>query len=233
MTQRTVRDVMTRDVVAVSLSTPCRQVAGLLAFHGITAVPVVDAERRPVGIVSDVDLALWEELADIPERAAVLPFLDRRLRRHARQKATAVRAEQVMTTPVVTVEAGRSLVDAARLMYERRLRSAPVVDDDGRLVGMVARRDLLRPFALDDEALHLAILTEVLDRLGVRRGAVQVDVVDGVVTLRGRLDRPGQAVAVRRAVEAQPGVVAVVDLLTSTRDGTTPVEDVMAEGVEL
>jgi CBS domain containing-hemolysin-like protein len=182
--------------------------------------------------VSDSDLLPKGQLAGAPQRPAALPVLDRWLRRHARRKAAAVRAEQVMTTPVVTVDADRTLVDAARLFDRRRLRHVPVVDDDGRLVGMVARADLLRPFALDDEALRLSILTEVLDaRLGLGWGRVQVDVVDGIVTLSGRLDRRGQAVAARRAVEAHPGVVALVDQLTYTRDDT-PLDELLGTGAE-
>lgn len=232
MRQRTIRDVMTRDVISVTPSTPFKKVARLLAFHHISAVPVLDAERRPVGIVSEADLLPKGQLAGPPQRPAALPVLDRWLRRHARRKATAVRAEQVMTTPVVTVDADRTLVDAARLFDRRRLRHVPVVDDEGRLVGMVARADLLRPFAQDDEALRLSILTEVLDaRLGLGWGRVQVDVVDGIVTLSGRLDRRGQAVAARRAVDAHPGVVAVVDQLTYARDDT-PLEELLGTGAE-
>jgi CBS-domain-containing membrane protein len=232
MSDRFVRDVMTREVVTATPSTPFKAIAEMLASHRIGAVPVVDDARRPVGIVSEADLLLKQELAGASRRPPMVPALDSWLHRRARHKASGLRAADVMTTPVVTVEPGRTLADTARVLHARRLRHAPVVDGAGRLIGIVARSDLLRPFAMDDDALRLTILSEILDaRLGLRWDTVRVEVAGGVVTLRGRLERRVEAVAVRQAVEAQPGVVAVVDLLTYAKEDG--LDDLLPPGGEV
>lgn len=214
MTHLIVGDVMTTDVVAVTPDTPFKRIARLLADHRIGAVPVVDPARRPVGIVSEADLLRKTELTNSPPRPPLVPALDRWLHRHARAKAAGVRAAQVMAAPVVTVEASRPLIDAARLFHARRLRHAPVVDGRGTLVGMVSRADLLKPFTVGDDAVRLKILSEVVDaRFGLPWHDVEVEVTDGIVTLRGRVEDPDVAAAVVHAVQVLPGVVGVVDLL--------------------
>jgi CBS domain-containing protein len=213
MTRLIVGDVMTTDVVAVTPQTPFKRIAQLLAEHRIGAVPVVDAAHRPVGIVSEADLLLKTEFAQRPRRPPLVPALDRWRHRNAHAKAAGVRAEQVLAAPVVTVEARRPLIEAARIFRARGLRHAPVVDRWGKLIGMVSRADLLKPFSAGDDAIRLEILSEVVDaRFGLPWDDVQVEVADGIVTLRGRIDDPDVADAVVDAVQTLPGVVRVVDL---------------------
>jgi CBS domain-containing protein len=156
MSYPTVADVMTRAVVTVSPSTSFKQVARLLTDHHVSAVPVVDEDRRPVGIVSEADLLLKEELAGTPRQPAGDQAVDRWAHGPARYKAAAVRA-------------GMTVGEAARVLHARRLRHAPVVDDSGRLVGMAARSDLLRPCGhRDHDDLVRAAQTQAP---GLTRGA--------------------------------------------------------------
>jgi len=90
-----------------------------------------------------------------------------------------------------------------------------VVEEDGRLVGVVARRDLLRPYLRADSAIRQDVEYEVLRRtLLVIPGTVDVFVNDGRVTLRGRADRRSTAEIAVQLTRAVDGVVAVIDELT-------------------
>ncbi|WP_229402084.1 CBS domain-containing protein [Micromonospora okii] len=216
-----VRDVMTADVAAVREGTAYREIVDVLTGRHVTAVPVVDDARRVLGVVSEADLLHKVELLGQPHERRVFP--SRRLR-EARAKAGATLAEDLMTAPAVTVAPDASLVEAARMMTERHVKRLPVVDDLGRLVGIVTRGDLLRVHLRPDEHVRADVVDEVLRRvLGVPDGVVDVAVRDGVVTLTGQLDRWSRArLAVRLAAQVS-GVVEVVDALGyAVDDGPRP-----------
>ncbi|MFD8008783.1 CBS domain-containing protein [Streptomyces sp. NPDC059762] len=131
-------------------------------------------------------------------------------------------ARGVMTAPAVTVHAEEAAPDAARLMVRRGVARLPVVDEEERLVGIVTRRDLLRVFLRPDAEIGRRIREELLaDAMALPADAVDVHVLDGVVTLEGRLRRRSQTVMLLRLAERVEGVVSVVDRL-SARDDDTP-----------
>jgi CBS domain-containing protein len=115
-------------------------VADLLVQHGVSAVPVVDATGSVAGVVSEADLLAKLEYADRTPRH---PLSARRMRYRSR-KAAGDTAAELMTAPAVTVHATETVTRAARLMDAAGIKRLPVVDGGGRLVGIVARRDLLR-----------------------------------------------------------------------------------------
>ncbi|WP_308081668.1 CBS domain-containing protein [Streptomyces sp. NK15101] len=122
----------------------------------------------------------------------------------------------LMTTPAVTVHAEETVADAARLMVRRGVERLPVVDEEERLVGIVTRRDLLgvhlRPDAEIRRRIHEDVLTDVV---GLAGDAVDVHVLDGVVTLEGRLRRQSLLRTLVGLAEGLDGVVAVVDRLSA------------------
>jgi CBS-domain-containing membrane protein len=209
MKKWTVGDVMTRDVVTIDEQTPYLGITQRLAQHGISAAPVIDGARRVVGVVSEADLLHKVEYAG-DERSK--PLWERPSRRTARVKSEADTAVQLMTAPAVTVQAGASLSEAAKLMHERGVKRLPVVDDSQRLVGIVSRTDLLRVYLRPDEQIREEITEGLLRRtLWIDPVSVEVDVIDGVVALRGRVDRRSTATLVSRLVAVLPGVVRVGD----------------------
>jgi CBS-domain-containing membrane protein len=124
-----------------------------------------------------------------------------------------------MTTPAVTVSPKASAVEAARLMDGHGVKRLAVVDHDGRLVGIVSRRDLVKLFLRGDEAIAAEVRDDVLDRsLWVDTGDVRVDVRQGVVTLSGRMERRTEAAIAVRMVGRVNGVVGVGDRLTWKTD---------------
>jgi predicted transcriptional regulator len=114
-----------------------------------------------------------------------------------------------MTAPPITIEASSSLHRAAALMIERRVNRLPVLQD-GHLVGIVTRADIVRAFVRSDEQLTQTIREEVLLKtLWIDPAQFEVEVVDGVATIRGAVDRRSTAGMIVRSVEMVPGIVGV------------------------
>lgn len=217
-----VEDVMTRQVTSVTGSTPFKDVAEAIITHGISAVPVVDGEGHVLGVVSETDLLYKEEFRELYYQEGYRPPLRMRLRqRDARRKATGDTAADLMTQPAVTVASQSSTVAAARTMDQRGVKRLIVVDDEGRLLGVVSRRDLLKVFVRPDVDLAEEILDEVLERsLWVDTSRVKVAVHQGVATLSGRMNRRTDAETAVRMTQRVNGVVDVVDELSWDEDDT-------------
>jgi CBS domain-containing protein/PII-like signaling protein len=142
----TVADVMTRDVAQVQTDTPVHEIVTLLIDRARRALPVVDADRRVVGIITDGDLLARGGLDLSVEVQRALPLPER-----AAEVATLTdsphRAADLMTQHPITLPSTTPLAQAAAVMADRKLKRLPVVDDQGRLVGMVSRYDLLKTVA--------------------------------------------------------------------------------------
>ena len=206
-----VEDVMTRDVATVVEQTPYRQIVDLLAERRVGAVPVVDDFGHVRGVVSEADLLHKVEWMGEPHERRV--FEGARQRR-ARRKGEAGIARELMTCPAVTTSPHTSLVAAAKLMDREQVKRLPVVDDLGRVVGIVTRSDLLRVHLRPDADIRHDVVQEVLRRvLAVREGSVRVEVRDGVVTMTGRLDRRSAVDIAGRLAARVSGVVEVVNEL--------------------
>ncbi|MEU5217348.1 CBS domain-containing protein [Streptomyces sp. NPDC020807] len=183
--------LMTDEVVSAVPATSFRDVAKLLAEHDISGVPVMDEDDRVLGVVSESDL----------------------LSRHA------LVARDLMTAPAITVHAEETVADAARLMVRRGVERLPVVDEEERLVGIVTRRDLLCVYLRPDAEIRHRVRADVLtDAMDLPPDAVDVHVLDGVVTLAGRVRRRSQALALVGLAERVDGVVAVVNRLSCAED---------------
>ncbi|MFD4208340.1 CBS domain-containing protein [Micromonospora tulbaghiae] len=211
-----VQDVMTRDVASVREGTAYREIVDVLTERHVTAAPVVDETRRVLGVVSEADLMYKVEFLGQPRERRILPD---RHRREARAKAGATLAADLMTAPAVTVTPDATIVEAARLMDARGVKRLPVVDDLGRLVGIVTRGDLLKVHLRPDAGIRRDVVEEVLWRsLGVRDGVVDVTVDRGVVTLTGQVERRSTAQLAVRLARQVSGVVEVVDALGYATD---------------
>ncbi|MBY8874303.1 CBS domain-containing protein [Micromonospora sp. PLK6-60] len=217
-----VGDVMTRDVATVGEETPYREIVDVLIRRGVSGVPVVDGFRRVLGVVSEVDLLHKVERAGRPEERRVF---EGRRRRTAREKAAGLVARDLMTAPAVTTVPGASLPAAARQLDREAVKRLPVVDDLGRLAGIVTRGDLLRVHLRTDAEIREDVVQEVLRQvLAVRDGLVTVQVRDGLVTLDGRLDRRTAAELAGRLAAQVGGVVQVVNRIGYDVDDTALVE---------
>jgi CBS-domain-containing membrane protein len=174
-----------------------------------TAVPSeVDHNYCPIGVVSEADLLRKQEIQADPGGHLAAPHL---LPAES-AKAQALTAEGLMTSPAVTARPEWSVVEAARAMARHHVKRLPVVDDVGRLVGIVSRDDLLHVFLRRDVAIQEEITTDVLTRtLGLRSGEVTVRVTDGRVTLDGTVPQESLIPLAVRLAESVDGVVDVTN----------------------
>ncbi|RSN60918.1 hypothetical protein DMH01_16825 [Amycolatopsis sp. WAC 04182] len=203
MTGKAIRDVMTREVYSVRKGTLIADIAGILAGRGISAVPVVDDDRDVVGVVSEADLLL-KQVESVSAPRPRVPGI--------RSKSHARTAADVMSTPAITVEADLPVAEAARLMVGHRVKRLPVVDRYGKLTGIVSRADLVHAFVRTDEEIRDEVLRDVSEQIRrPSRGDVRVGVENGIVTLRGEVERRSQAVVLSALVRRIAGVVDVVD----------------------
>jgi CBS domain-containing protein len=148
-----VRDIMDSSPATVRPETPVEEVVAMLRRHELPAIPVVDADGRCVGLVSEADLVLPDDQGDlhIPHYINLFGgtvFLEPLGRFEQRlRKAFASTAEDMMTRDPDTVGPDADAKEAARLIHETGHNRLPVVDEDGRLVGVVTRLDVLGALA--------------------------------------------------------------------------------------
>jgi CBS domain-containing protein len=207
-----VRDVMTTKVETVEPWAPFTEIVTRLAEHRISAAPVVDPEGNVLGVVTEADLLLKQEH---PDPKLDIPLIWSRRRRREREKAAASVARELMTTPPVTVLPTITVTEAARRMHTAGVKRLPVVDEAGRLVGIVSRADLLKVFTRTDEAIWREVMDDVIvGDFMMDPSRFFIDVVDGVVVLQGRVERSRLIPFLVRAVHGVEGVVRVEDRLT-------------------
>jgi CBS domain-containing protein len=202
-----VRDVMSRDVITVTPAMTLKEAAGLLVQHRISGVPVVDEDGDVVGVLSEADVLVKE--GGGPRRDGLLGWLfepDDAVR----DKLGARTVGEAMTTPPLTVGPQAPVHKAAARMVQDEVNRLPVVDEAGRIVGIVTRADLVRAFTRSDDEILDEIRSEILRRtLWLEPGAVQVRVDGGAVELTGEVETETDAELLPRLVERVPGVVSV------------------------
>jgi CBS domain-containing protein len=152
---KTAADIMDTDVPALEPQDDARRAIEQLAEREIGALPVVNSEGKLIGIVSESDLVLSDEEADLhlPHYLNIMGgivftgsmkgFEDRL------NKAFATNVRDLMTPDPVTVHTDDGVEKAARLIAEKHHNHIPVTDGDGKVAGMITRADVLA--ALVDE----------------------------------------------------------------------------------
>ena len=200
-----VSDVMTHTVAAIGRGTTFQEIVRMMHDWKVSALPVLEGEGRVVGVVSEADLLPKEEFRDSdPDRHTQL----RRLSDLA--KAGSVTAGELMTSPALTVHADATLAQAARTMAHAKVKRLPVVDELGMLLGIVSRADLLKVFLRDDEEIAEEVRREVVSYLfPAPTSAARVAVLDGIVTLSGRIRDTSLVPVAARLIQAVEGVVDV------------------------
>ena len=216
-------DVMTRNVLTVGPESSVAQAIRLMLDNNISGLPVLAADRKVVGILTEGDLLRrgetgterhrprWLEILMGPGRAA-----GEYVRTHGRKVA------DIMSTDVVSVAGDTPLDEVVGLMERRRIKRVPVVEGEA-LVGIVSRADLLRSLlgvldaqpaeARRDEEILELIQAELAKRSWVPRDGLSISVKDGVVDLNGVILEEEEREALRVVAENAPGVKAVEDHL--------------------
>ncbi len=154
----TVADVMIRDSYTVHVRTPVSAIVTLLLDQALRWLPVIDDQRRVVGVISEGDLLRREVISLTMELKQLLPLPERAAAVLALEKRNLCAAD--LLTPAITLPSHASLETAAQQMVQHSLKRLPVVDEQGRLVGILARSDLLGTIAaIEPQPVEVAMAT--------------------------------------------------------------------------
>ena len=148
---KTVADVMTRDPVVVQPETPLKQAIKIMADRHISGLPVVDGKGKLVGVLSDSDL-LWQETGVEPPAYIMLLDSIIYLENPATyekdlRKAMGLTVSEVMSDRPISVKPDKPLRAAAQLMQKHHIHRLPVLDDAGKLIGILTRGDIIGSMA--------------------------------------------------------------------------------------
>jgi len=214
-------DVMVRDVVTVGPEDDVSKAVQLLVDHDISALPVVDGDRRVVGILSEADLLHREKIGTVKHRPwwieAVTPpsaLAEDYAKSHGRKVA------ELMSSDVISATKDASLAELANILEKNRIKRVPILED-GRLVGIVSRSNLIQALAstppapendhIADRGIRAAILARLEEQSWTDFGERNVAVSNGVVHLWGLVGSPEEHKALLALAESTPGVRTVSD----------------------
>ncbi|HID19959.1 MAG TPA: CBS domain-containing protein [Methanophagales archaeon] len=150
-----VRELMTTDVITFKSSDKIHQVAETLRANRISGAPVIDDQRKVIGVISEADIMKLTATVPFPDIDPLNPFPVFSLTSY-RKKVEKIPDEietlfegsvkDVMTKDPVTISPEDSILDAARVMHKRDFNRIPVIDEAGKLVGLIAREDIMGLF---------------------------------------------------------------------------------------
>ncbi|HTX85858.1 MAG TPA: CBS domain-containing protein [Streptosporangiaceae bacterium] len=212
----TVRDVMNARVIALKRTADFKEIISVMRQHRVSACPVVNDAGQVIGLVSEADLLFKEADPGTPCGSIRL-----RWKLSEESKVNAVTAGHLMTSPAVTIHPDAAVAVAARVMQDRRLKRLPVVTDDGTLIGIVSRADVLSVYERPDADILDEVRTVIMaGEFGLNPASFTVTVTSGIVTITGMLGDPDTALELVARVRHAEGVVAVRDRLTIGENGS-------------
>jgi len=220
-------DVMTNRVVTVDTTTPVQEVASVMLTQGVSGLPVMDGNGRLQGMVSEGDLMRRAETgtADAPRPWWLRLFGDEEKEAREYIKSHGATAGDVMTRGVTTIGPDEDIASVAMLLEKKGIKRVPVVED-GELLGIVSRADLLRGLAThgslnrtapaSDRGIRDTLVAHLASQPWASSAMVNVTVNDGVVNLWGVYDSKDQHQALLVAARNAPGAQGVEDHMTFT-----------------
>ena len=228
------RQVMTQHVITAGADTTIVEAANTMLRHHISGLPVVDAEAKLIGIISEGDFIRRAETSTERKRGRWLKFLVGTgqiaadfVHAHGRKVG------EIMTPKPLTITEDMPLEQIVQMMESKGIKRLPVVRGD-RLVGIVTRSDLLAAVAelarnvpnrsADDDQIRSAVSAEI-EQVAWRPCKLKVSVRDGIVSLSGVVENKNARKAAIVAAENVPGVKQVIDHLCDARPPPPPEED--------
>jgi CBS domain-containing protein len=216
-----VKDVMTHLVVTLRPSDSLHEAATRLAQSQVSGAPVTE-NGRVVGVISESDILKALTPKTGRRISSVLDWLANLGNRSSHAGKEGLQVEDAMTDIVIEIAPQSSIWDAADRMTRSRVNRLPVVDEDGYLVGIVSRADLVRMMGRDDEAIRADALAamNVIGEETVEQ--VTVVVREGFVTLTGKADRKSTKEILARLIRKIPGITGLDDELSFEIDDSHP-----------
>jgi CBS domain-containing protein len=210
------RNLMTRDVITIGADVSLKEAARRTIEAGISGLPVTAADGSLVGMVTEADFVTTEADRRRKKRAGLLRLVYRDVEIPSQER----RVADVMTTDLIVLGPEADHAEAARLMQTEGIKRIPVVED-GKLVGLVSRSDVLRIFARSDQEIIEEIREHVIgDILWIDPERVDIKSVEGNVVLRGRLETRSDTELLARLTARVDGVASVANHLEFEVDNT-------------
>ncbi|HRX04063.1 MAG: CBS domain-containing protein [Anaerolineae bacterium] len=144
-----VADIMTKEVISVRADTKVGEIARLFREYQLSGLPVVNDANEPIGVVTELDMISRHAQPQLPTYLPLLGAyipLRRKEYRESLRRITGVVAQDIMTSPVNTIGPDVSIEELATQMISNRSNPLPVVDESGRMIGVVSRTDVLGVF---------------------------------------------------------------------------------------
>lgn len=209
-----VRELMTENVISIRPDASLREAAALLTEHRVSGLPVVTGTSEVVGVLSETDIVA--KASGGTGRGGLLSWLFDPV--IGEEKVAARTVGEAMSSPAMTIGPTRPAHEAARKLISDGVNRLPVVEN-GKLVGILTRADIVRAFTRDDRELAAEIRDDILRRtFWVEPGSVTVTVVEGRVTLEGEVETEADTEMLPIFVSRVPGVVSVhAELRSRTR----------------
>ncbi len=135
------RDVMTKDVIAVKRDADLHEAAKLLSEFRISGMPVVDERHRVIGVLSEADILA---LAGMKREHTFKDILRHLLGEPLPSRKSGENVGDVMSTPPMTIGPDSDIREVAAVLDARRIKRLPVVDGEGKLIGIISRADIVR-----------------------------------------------------------------------------------------
>lgn len=210
-------ELMTTDIITVGPDAPLKEAARRMVEAGVSGLPVTDESGTLVGIITEADFVASEAGRRAPTRAGLL----RHWLKGDEMPAHERHVKDVMSAEVKTLSPETDHAEAARTMQREGIKRVPVVESDGRLVGIVSRGDILRAFNRPDAAIISDITDHILrEVLWIDPRLVRVSCDDGNVVLTGRLETRSDAQLLTELTRRLDGVASVNDQLSWSYDNT-------------
>ena len=208
-----VRDLMTIEPITTTADAPLKEAARMMVRHGVSGLPVMEGDEL-VGIVTEGDFLRQEADREQPYRLSLIEALF-----GEGGEPPVETVGEVMTDKVLTIGPEATLSEAARAMAKRGVKRLPVVDEEGTLLGIISRHDVVNAFTKPDEVIEDEVRQDIVHRLlGLEPDAVVVQVEEGVVTLSGELENRTEAHLLEELTRRITGVVKVVSEVTFAVD---------------
>ncbi len=218
-------DVMVRDVVTIGPDSDIAEAAKLLSEHDISALPVLDAEKHLVGIISEADLLQREEIGTASRRPWWLEAITPATTLAAEFAAAhGKKVAEVMSTKVITCTEDTSLAEIAAVLERNRIKRVPITRD-GALVGIVSRSNLIQALAMAtanpaldidaDRTIRMDLLMRLEQQPWTDFGSRNVIVADGKIHIWELVGSDEERKALTALAEGVPGAKGVVDEMIS------------------
>jgi len=210
-----IRDLMTNDVLTIGSDTPLKEAARRMLEAGISALPVIDDDHL-IGIITEADFVATEADRRPRQRAGLLRYIHREAQIPSQERFVG----DVMTTDVVVIGPDDDHADAARLMEKNKIKRIPVVEN-GRLMGLLARSDMLRAYTRPDQDIIDELTSRVMSEvLWIDPRRVAIECIEGNIVLVGQMETKSDASLLVELTRRLDGVVSVKDKLTWEIDNT-------------